>query len=207
LKYIDSTLKVDFELDTTSKPKPVAGPDNLLLMHVQHWARDKSVFPTEDDCYDVATVMLFQAYTGSRPAEFVHSSKGKASEDSLGEREETNENSHPQKAVYCDYDDNSDTGDNSDADEEPEYDGDSNTGDGSGSDDDVLFDSEDDGSDDGGADEDDEDMDEHGGSDSSYASNGTDVTMTEDTDKCYTTELDESGEPLQQNSDTAEPGK
>jgi len=59
LKYIDGTLKVRFELNTTSKPKPVAGPDDLLLMLVQHWARDESVFPTEDDRHDVATVMLF----------------------------------------------------------------------------------------------------------------------------------------------------
>jgi hypothetical protein len=36
LKYINSELKVDFNLDTTSKPKPVAGPDDLLLLLVQH---------------------------------------------------------------------------------------------------------------------------------------------------------------------------
>ena len=201
MKYIDGTLKVDFELDTTSKPKPVAGPDDLLLMLVQHWARDESVFPTEDDRYDVATVMLFQAYIGGRPTEFVHSSKGKASEDPLGEREETNKNAQPRKAAHCDYDDNSD------ADDEPEHDDDSDAGDGPGSDDDVLFDSEDDASDDSAADEDDEDMNECGGSDSGYASDGTDVTMTEDTDKRYTTELDELREPLRQNSDAAEPGE
>jgi hypothetical protein len=116
LKYIDGILKVRFELNTTSKPKPVAGPDDLLLMLVQHWARDESVFPTEDDRHDVATIMLFQAYTGGRPAEFVHSSKGKASEDPLGEREETNKNAHHRKAAHCDYDDDSDAG----ADDEPE---------------------------------------------------------------------------------------
>jgi hypothetical protein len=198
LKYIDGTLKVDFELDTTSKPKPVAGPDDLLLMLVQHWARDESVFPTEDDRHDVATVMLFQAYTGGRPAEFVHSSKGKASEDPLGEREETNKKAHPRKAAHGDYDNDSD------ADDEPECDDDSDAGDDPGSDDDVLFDSEDDGSDDGAADE---DMDEYGGPDSGYNSDGTDVTMTKDTDKCYTTELDECGQPLRQNSDAAEPGE
>jgi hypothetical protein len=35
-KYINGTLKVKFDLDTTSKPKPVAGPDDLLLLLVQH---------------------------------------------------------------------------------------------------------------------------------------------------------------------------
>ena len=59
LKYINGTLKVDFQLDTTSKPKPIAGPDDLLLMLVQYQARNKSVFPTKDNHYDVATVILF----------------------------------------------------------------------------------------------------------------------------------------------------
>jgi hypothetical protein len=59
VKYINGELKVKFGLDTTLKPKPVAGLDDLLLLLVQHWARDESVFPTEDDRYDVATIMLF----------------------------------------------------------------------------------------------------------------------------------------------------
>ncbi|RFU27570.1 hypothetical protein B7463_g8769, partial [Scytalidium lignicola] len=169
VKYIDGILKVDFELDTTSKLKLVAGPDDLLLMLVQYWARDESVFPTEDD------------------SEFVHSSKDNASQDPLGEREEINKNLYPWKAVYCDDDD------------ELEYDSDSDAGDDPGSDDDVLFDSEDDGSD--GNDGADEAMDEHGCSDSGYNSDGTDVTMTEDMDKCYTTEINECGKPLRQYED------
>ena len=74
----------------------MAGPDDLLLLLTQLWARDKSVFPTEDDRHDVATVMLFQAYTGGRPAEFVHASKGKASQDPLGEAE-ANKNERPRR--------------------------------------------------------------------------------------------------------------
>jgi len=76
-KYINTVLKVDFDLDSTSKPKPVIGPDNLLLLLVQHWARDESVFPTGDNQHSLATIMLFNAYTGGRSAEFVHTSKGK----------------------------------------------------------------------------------------------------------------------------------
>ena len=97
LKYINGELKVKFDLDTTSKPKPVAGPDDLLLLLTHHWARDESVFPTEDDRHDVATIMLFQAYTGGRPAEFVHASKGKASQDPLGEAEERESNATRQE--------------------------------------------------------------------------------------------------------------
>jgi hypothetical protein len=93
----------------------VAGPDDLLLLLVQHWARDKSVFPTEDDRYDVATIMLFQSYTGGRPAEFVHLSKGKAGEDPLGEAE-TDKDMRPPESTHHDCDDKSDAEDAEDVD-------------------------------------------------------------------------------------------
>jgi len=75
-------------LDVSSKPKPVAGPDDLLLLLAQHWARDQSVFPTEDDRLDLPTIMLFQSYTGCRPAELVHASRGKACQDALGQADD-----------------------------------------------------------------------------------------------------------------------
>lgn len=36
VKYINTNLRVLFELDTSAKPKPVTGPDDLLLLLVQH---------------------------------------------------------------------------------------------------------------------------------------------------------------------------
>ena len=98
----------------TSKPKPVSGPDDLLLLLVQHWARDKSVFPTEDDRLNVATIMLFQSYTGGRPAEFVHASKGKASQDPLGEAEDAKKHEHLRGATDEDYNDESEADDGDD---------------------------------------------------------------------------------------------
>jgi hypothetical protein len=196
-KYINGTLKVKFDLDTTSKSKPVAGPDDLLLLLVQHWARDEHVFPTEDDRHDVATILLFQSYTGGRPAEFVHSSKGKASEDPLGEAETTNKQRRPRER----RDEHDAKGGN--ADDGLEYDDDSDAG-GPESDDDILFDSDDDET----ADEDDlsdEGTDESADRDSGYSSDGNDVTMTEGTADCYPVEVDEAGRPVpQQHCDTAE---
>jgi hypothetical protein len=201
LKYINGTLKDKFGLDATSKPKPVAGPDDLLLLLAQHWARDESVFPTEDDRHDVATILLFQSYTGGRLVEFVHSSKGKASQDTLGEAEATaNENERCQTRADEDYDGGGDAGDGL------EYDNNSDAGDGPEYDDDDLFDYDND--DDDIADEDDlfdDGTDESGDLDSGYITNRTDVTMTEDTDNCYATKIDESGEPGQQNCDAADP--
>lgn len=59
VKYINTKLKIKFNLDITSKPKPIAGPDDLLLLLTHHWACNKSVFPTKDDRLNVATIMLF----------------------------------------------------------------------------------------------------------------------------------------------------
>jgi hypothetical protein len=83
--------------------------------------------------------------------------------------------------VYYDYDDNSD------ADNKPEYDDNSDVSDNARSDDDVLFNSKDDGSDNSTANE---DMDGPVYLDSGYNSDGIDITMIEDIDKCYITELD-----------------
>jgi hypothetical protein len=163
---------------------------------VQHWARDESVFPTEDDRHDVATIMLFQSYTGGRPAEFVHSSKGKASQDPLGEAEDTNMCEPPQEATDEDYDDDSDAGDGPEYDDGDlfEDDDDNDAGDGPEYDDGDLFGDDDDATD--------EDTDETTDRDSGY--NTDEVTMTEDTDICYTTEIDKFGRPEQQICDAAE---
>ena len=101
------------------KPKPLAGVDTLLLLLTHHWARDESIFRTEDDRLDFACATLFQAYTGGRPAEFVHGSKNAASQDPLGEEEEAPELEHPQPSIQLnqadgdcsDYEDDSEAGD------------------------------------------------------------------------------------------------
>jgi hypothetical protein len=183
VKYINTVLKVDFDLDTTSKPKPVVGPDDLLLLLVQHWARDESVFPTEDDRHNLATIMLFNAYTGGRPAEFVHASKGKASQDPLGEADEISECARLPEVTGKDYDDESDAGDG------PEYDGD------------ELFDDDDQDPFDN-YDPSDEDMNMDAGTDSGYCTEGTDDPMSEDS--CPAVDVDDSGQPVEQNYDATE---
>lgn len=95
-KYINSKLKVDFDLDTTFKPKPVARLDDLLLLLVQHWARDEFVFSTEDDRHNVTSIMLFQSYTGRDP---------------LGEIEFTNKIQRIRETTNEDYGDEYDAGD------------------------------------------------------------------------------------------------
>ena len=118
-------MKTQFNLDTISKLKLVAGPDDLLLFLTYLWARDTSVFPTKDDRYDITTIMLFQAYTGSRLAEFVDISKGKASQDPLSEVEEADKKGRSCKRGDKDsgyqYEDDSDTSDSPDYDRDTDY--------------------------------------------------------------------------------------
>lgn len=76
-------MTADFDLDKMPKEKPVLGVDDLLLGLTHHWTRDRSVFPTEDDRLDLATIMLFQSYTAGRPAEFVDGTKSRGRKDPL----------------------------------------------------------------------------------------------------------------------------
>lgn len=102
--------------------------------------------------------------------------------------------------MHCDHDDDSDA----DINGETERDDDSNPDNDPRFDDEMTFDSEDDRSDNGAADV---DIDEYSRSDSGYNSDSTDVTMIENTDKCYITEIDEYRELLHQNLDAAKPSE
>ncbi|TVY17612.1 hypothetical protein LARI1_G005247, partial [Lachnellula arida] len=96
VKYINGELKVDYDLDEMPKPKPLAGVNTLLLLLIQHWARDESAFRTEDNRLDFPLITLFLAYTGGRPAEFVYY---RDSQPSMHLDQAAND--------YSDYEDNS----------------------------------------------------------------------------------------------------
>lgn len=54
------------------------GSDDLLLLLTHLWARDTSIFPTEDQRLSFATIMLLLIYTGCRPAELVDAQRKNA---------------------------------------------------------------------------------------------------------------------------------
>lgn len=87
-EYCNGPLKIEFGLDTTSEPKPVVGTDDLVRLLTYHWNIDASTYPTEDDRLDRATLMLFQSYTGCRPAELVHAYKTKGRYNPLADSEQ-----------------------------------------------------------------------------------------------------------------------
>ncbi len=84
--------------------------------------------------------------------------------------------------MHCDYNDNSN------ANNKPECNNDSDASNNARSDNDVLFDSEDNRSNNSTANK---DIDGPSCLDSSYNSDGINIIIIEDTEKCYTTELDE----------------
>jgi hypothetical protein len=176
----------------------VAGPDDLLQLLTQHWARDESVFPTEDDQHDVATVMLFQAYTGGRPAEFVHASEGRAGQDPLREAEEKANRSRKRGGK--------DHGGPGIADDGLDYDDDSDAGDSPDSGNDI-FDRDDRLEDDTADNENDFDEGVEIGADgdSGYSSDMTDATVAKDIEECDP--MDESQELAWQDYYAAELGE
>lgn len=126
--------------------------------------------------------MLFQACTGTRPAEFVHASKGKASLDPLVEGEEGGDKDQG-KADITNHDVSSDYDDDSDAANNPKFD-------------DGIFNYSDEDEDNIAENNDgnfsDKDINAESDADSGYSSDGTNVSMKE----C-------GGEPDQRNCDTA----
>ena len=96
-QYLDTELAEKFELRREKTAKPVLGSDDLLLLLTHLWARDTSVFPTEDQRLALAAIILLLMYTGCRPAEMVDAQKGKALKkakgtDAIRKQEEDDDN-------------------------------------------------------------------------------------------------------------------
>ena len=192
MKYVNNTLKDKFDLDITFKPKPVTEPDNLLLLLVQHWAWNAHVFLMKDNWHDFATLLLFQSYTGGWPAEFIHSLKGKTSEDPLDKAEENKnkwllkrQNKHDNNS--CNVTDDLKYNNDSDTDNDSGYDDNLSNSDNNTAtiNDDDLFKK---GMNEG--------MNEGTNCDSGYNSNGIDVTMTENTYDCQLINIDRAKQPV-----------
>ena len=204
-KFINGELTTDYDLDNMPKPKPLAGVDTLLLILTHHWARDESIFRTEDDRLDFACVTLFQAYTGGRPAEFVHGSKNAASQDPLGEKEKNPKLEHPQPSIYLNqadgdcsnYEDDSDAGD--EIPDEDLFDDYTNLSDASG----YLFDSEDESDTESATEERTGSCD---GVNSRYSSD-RDRFMTDDEMESYLMEADEVSDPVVRSVDVTAPAE
>ncbi|KAM7182758.1 hypothetical protein V8F33_014049, partial [Rhypophila sp. PSN 637] len=121
--YIQGLLTEEFDLDKMPKDKPVLGVDDLLWGLTHHRSRDRSVFPTEDDRLDLATIMLFQSYTAGRPAEFVDSTKSRGRKDPLSDEPEdhldteTDTEESEEHSVFDDEEYNTNTTEDTDLDD------------------------------------------------------------------------------------------
>jgi hypothetical protein len=128
-------------------------------------------------------ILLFQSYTGGRPAEFVYSSKNKASENPLGETKKTNKNKRPQERG------DKHNSKSTNANNSLEYDNNSDTSNNLKYNNNLLFDFNDNKT----ANKNnlfDENISKSTDRNSSYNSDRTDIIITEDTDDCYPVEID-----------------
>ena len=201
MKYINSTLKDKFNLNITFKPKPVTELDDLLLLLIQYWAWNAHVFLTEDNWYDFAMLLLFQFYTDSQPAEFIHFSKGKTSEDLLNEAEKNKNKWFLKKWNKHDNNDHNTT-------DSLKYNNNSNTDDDFKYNNNLLSNS--DNNNDTITNNNDlfkKSTDEDINCNNSYSSNRINVTMMEDTHNCQSINIDKIKQSVQLNCNMNEINK
>jgi hypothetical protein len=63
---------VEYDLDTTTREKPVLSVDDIFLILHHHWKLDVSIFPDERQRLQLAFLVLISSYTGTRPRALVY---------------------------------------------------------------------------------------------------------------------------------------
>jgi hypothetical protein len=63
---------MNYDLDTTTREKPVMNVDDIFLVLHHHWVLDTSTFPDERQRLQLALLLLLSAYTATRLAALVY---------------------------------------------------------------------------------------------------------------------------------------
>ena len=71
-QYIDVDLTRLYNLDLSTKEKPVMNVDDVFLVLHHHWVMDTATFPNGRQRLQVAFLVLMIAYTASRPGALVY---------------------------------------------------------------------------------------------------------------------------------------
>ena len=71
-QYIDVDLTRLYNLDLSTKEKPVINVDDVFLVLHHHWVMDTATFPNGRQRLQVAFLVLMIAYTASRPGALVY---------------------------------------------------------------------------------------------------------------------------------------
>ena len=66
-QFINGPLAKEHGLEVTDTDKPILEAEDLLEVLRCHWALDTNIFPKERQRVQLATLLLFAAFTGSRP--------------------------------------------------------------------------------------------------------------------------------------------
>jgi Protein of unknown function (DUF3435) len=86
-----------YNLDTSTREKPVMNVDDIYLILYHHWVMDTTIFPDGRQRVQLALLVLKMAYTATRPAALVYVRRNEKrvkdqciSEDDSDEDEEDN---------------------------------------------------------------------------------------------------------------------
>ncbi|KAL9068183.1 MAG: hypothetical protein Q9157_006584 [Trypethelium eluteriae] len=77
LRYIQYRLMREYKLDVSQPQRPVLEVDAFLLVLHHHWVQDTSVYPCEEQRLQLALLLLFAAYTGTRPCSLLQTKPSK----------------------------------------------------------------------------------------------------------------------------------
>jgi hypothetical protein len=80
-------LNCTFTLSKIPKPKPVLGPDDLLVLLDHHWASCNDNYATERQRIQIAFLLLLVVYTTARPAAILETRRDTTKEDACSEED------------------------------------------------------------------------------------------------------------------------
>lgn len=66
-QFINGALAEEHNLEATETDKPILEAEDLMEVLRCHWVTDTNIFPNERQRVQLATLLLFTAFTGSRP--------------------------------------------------------------------------------------------------------------------------------------------
>ena len=89
-QYIDVDLTRLYNLDLSTKEKPVINIDDLFLVLYHHWVMDTATFPNGRQRLQIVFLVLIIAYIASRPGALVYVARNekKSRDYAIGEDDE-----------------------------------------------------------------------------------------------------------------------
>jgi len=103
-QYIDVDLQRLYNLDLTTREKPVMNIDNVFLVLYHHWVIDTAAFPDGRQRLQVPFLLLISAYTATQPGALVYSAGNEKKRATVSARTNEDEEDDEQHMPDQDWD-------------------------------------------------------------------------------------------------------